>query len=75
MSIDTEGTLYLKFTLSSVSGLELLLWFNGLGTRLVSMIMWVGALASLSGLRIRHCRELWYRLQMWLRSGVVVAVV
>ena len=33
----------------------------------------VQALASLSGLRI--WRELWYRLQMQLRSGVAVAVV
>ena len=29
----------------------------------------------LSGLRIWRCRDLWCRLQMWLRSGVVVAVV
>ena len=29
----------------------------------------------LRGLRIRHCRELWCRLQMRLRSGVAVAVV
>jgi len=32
-------------------------------------------LASLSGLRIRRCRELWCRLQMWLGSGVAVAVM
>ena len=32
-------------------------------------------LASLSGLRIRHCHKLWHRLQMWLRSGIAVAVV
>ena len=31
--------------------------------------------ASLSGLRIRHCRERWGRSQTWLRSGVAVAVV
>ena len=28
----------------------------------------VGSLASLSGLRIQRGRELWCRLQMWLRS-------
>ena len=28
----------------------------------------------LSGLRIRHCRELWCRLQTLLGSGVAVAV-
>ena len=33
------------------------------------------SLASLSGLRIRRCRELWCRWQMWLGSGVAVAVV
>ena len=34
----------------------------------------VRSLASLSGLRIRHCCELWFRLQTWLRSQVAVAV-
>ena len=29
----------------------------------------------LSGLKIRHYRELWCRLQMWLGSGVAVALV
>ena len=33
-----------------------------------------GSLALLSGLGIRCCHELWYRLQMWLVSGVAVAV-
>ena len=32
-------------------------------------------LASLSGLRIWHCRELWCRSQTQLRSRVAVAVV
>ena len=31
--------------------------------------------ALLSGLRIRHCRELWCRSQRQLGSGVAVAVV
>ena len=35
----------------------------------------VRSLALLSGLKMRGCRELWCRLQMRLRSGVVVAVV
>ena len=35
----------------------------------------VRSLVSLSGLRIHCCRELWYRLQVWVRSCVVVAVV
>ena len=38
------------------------------------MRMWFQSLASLSGLRIWHCRELWCRLQMWLGSHVAVAV-
>ena len=38
------------------------------------MRMPVRSLASLSGLRICRCRELWRRLKMWLRSGVAVAV-
>ena len=35
----------------------------------------VRSLASLSGLTIPHCYELWCRLQTWLRSCVAVAVV
>ena len=35
----------------------------------------VRSLASLSGLRIWHCHELWSRSQMQLRSGIAVAVV
>ena len=37
--------------------------------------VWVRSLASLSGLRIWCCSELWYRSQMWLESGTAVAVV
>ena len=33
------------------------------------MRMQVRSLASLSGLRILHCRELWYRLQIQLCSS------
>ena len=54
---------------------ELLLWFSGLRTNIVSVRMWVSFLASLSGLRMQHCRELWCRLQMRLRFGIAVAVV
>ena len=41
--------------------------------RLVSMRTWVWSLASLSGLRIWHCRELQCRSQMWLGSCVAMA--
>ena len=37
--------------------------------------MWVQSLASLSGLRIRHCCKLWCRLWMRLGSVMPVAVV
>jgi len=39
------------------------------------MRVWVRSLASLSGLKILHCHELWYRLQTYLGSRVAVAVV
>ena len=42
--------------------------------RLGAMGLWVRSLASLSGLRIWHCRELWCRLQMWLGSDIAGAV-
>ena len=34
--------------------------------------IWVQSLASLGGLRIQHCCQLWYRSQAWLRSGMAV---
>ena len=34
----------------------------------------VQSLASLTGLKIQHCHELWYRLQTWLGSGIAVAL-
>ena len=52
------------------SMLEFPLWLSGLRTQLGSMRMWVGSLALLSALRIKHYHELWCRSQMWLRSGV-----
>ena len=39
------------------------------------MRLWVRSLASISGLRIQCCRELWCRSQMQLGSGMAVAVV
>ena len=39
--------------------------------RLGTMRLWVQSLASLSGLRIWLCRELWCRSQIRLRSGVL----
>ena len=42
--------------------------------RVGTMRLQVRSLASLSGLRIQHCHELWCRSQMWLRSCIAVAV-
>ena len=42
--------------------------------QLGTMRLQVRSLASLRGLRIQRCRELGCRLQMWLGSGVAVAV-
>ena len=39
------------------------------------MRMCVQSLASLTGLRIRHCSELWWRPKMWLGSRVAVAPI
>ena len=43
--------------------------------QLASMRIRVQSLALISELGMRHCRELWSRLQMQLRSHVTVAVV
>ena len=42
--------------------------------QLGTMRLWIQSLASLSGLRIRHCPELWCRSQTWLGSGVAMAL-
>ena len=42
--------------------------------RLGTMRLWVRSLPLLSGLTIRHCCELWCRLQTWLGSCVAVAL-
>ena len=59
---------------SNVIDKESLLWFSRLRTQLVAMRMQDRSLASLCGLRIRRCHELWCRSQTWLGSGVAVAV-
>ena len=38
------------------------------------MRMQIQSLVSLSGLRIWHCCELWYKLQMQLRTGAVAVL-
>ena len=39
------------------------------------MGLWDGSLVLLNGLGIQHCRELWYRLQKQLGSGIALALV
>ena len=46
----------------------------GWGHNIVSARLRVQFLALLSGLQIQCCCKLWHRSQMWLRSGVAVAV-
>ena len=50
-------------------------WLSGSRIRLGTMKWGVRSLALLSGLRIRHCRDLWCRSQMRLGSRVAVALV
>ena len=47
-------------------------WLSSQQTQLASMRMQVWSLTSISGLRIRHCPELWCRSQIWLESCVAV---
>ena len=42
---------------------------------LIAMRIQVRPLASISGLRIQHCLELWCRSQTWFRSFIAVAVI
>ena len=42
--------------------------------QLGTMSLRVRSLASLSGLRIQRCHEMWHRSQTQLRSGVAVAL-
>ena len=44
-------------------------------SRLGTMRLQVCSLASLSGLKIQRCCELWRRSKMQLRSGVAVTMV
>ena len=47
-------------------------WLSGPRIQLGTMRLQVQSLASLRGLRIWCCRELWCRLQMWLGSCIAV---
>ena len=49
---------------------EFLVWLSWLKIQLVSMKMRVRSLALISGLRIRHCRELQCKSQLMLGCGI-----
>ena len=53
---------------------EFPLWLSSQQTQLASMRRKVQSLASISGLRIQHCHELWCRSQTQLGSCVAVAL-
>ena len=60
-----------KITLKELSGVPVMarqkwIWLGTMRSR-------VQSLASLSGLRIQRCQELWCRLQTWLGSGVAMS--
>ena len=63
-----------KCLFKNLMHVEFLLWLSGLRAQQSVRRVKIWPLASLSGLRIRHCHELQCRCQMWLRSGVAVAV-
>ena len=44
------------------------------GIRLGTVRLQIGSLASLRGLGIQSCHELWCRLKTQLRSGIAVAL-
>ena len=68
---ELEERMHVKYL--AISGVPIMAQWKQ--TWLVSMRTQVQSLASLSGLKIWCCHELWWKLQMWLRSSIAVAVV
>ena len=66
-------TYYLLCTIKSNTGIPVVAQWKQI--RLGTVRLQLQPLALLRGLRIRHCHELWCRLQMQLRSHIAVAVV
>ena len=65
----------LQASLAKISKTGVPSWLSGQRNQLASMRMRVQSPALLSGLRIRHCPELWCRLQTRLGSCVAMAEV
>ena len=61
--------------MENVSSLGVLIVAQQKQIQLASMRTKVPSLASIGGLRTRHCHELWCKSQMQLTSGLAVAVV
>ena len=58
----------------TLQGMEIPSWLSGYHIQLGTMRLQVRSLASLSGLMIWPCCELWCKSQTELRSGVGMAV-
>ena len=70
-----EGTRHLNMNKQKYSLRESPIVVQKKRIQLGTMRLWVRSLALLSGLRSHRCCELWWSLQMWLRSGIAEASV
>ena len=70
----SEGEWKRTIPFKNISKRHFSLWLSQLRTRLVSTRMQVWSLVLISGLRIRHCRELWCGSGTRLGSGIAVAI-
>ena len=69
----TNTTLYINYNFKKSHGVSIMVQWKRI--QLGTMRFQVQSLASLSGLRIWHCHELWYRSQARLISCIAVAVM
>ena len=53
---------------------KIILISDKLEFKILSIRLWVQSLVSLSGLGICHYHEMWCNSQMWLGSGITVAL-
>ena len=66
VELEFQQELLMEFFKTSDEGVLIVVQWKWI--RLVSMRIWVWSLASLNGLRILHCHELWCRSKMQLGS-------
>ena len=67
--------IHLSEAIKNIHDSEFPLWLSEKRIQQGTTRLWVPSLASLSGLRIQCCHELWCRLQTWLGSHIAVAVL